>query len=143
MPVPAQKTDAMTKSPFGTRPIHDIPWLRSQEKRGAELFVDSYGDLEAEGALHVYLSDALVYPFEAVWRGSKETQKVTVAALSNDWKSSRGLMFQVLVNGCKRTIRADEVYALKPTGRIATVPENYRVWWPYPMDDESSEDDEE
>ncbi len=133
----------MPKNPFGTRPIHDIPRLCSQDKRSAELFVDCYGDSEVEGSLHVYLSDALDYPFEAKWRGSEETQRVTVLALSNDWKSSRGLIFQALMHGQKRLIRADEVYALKPTGRIATVLEDYRDWWPYPLDEEYSEGEEE
>jgi hypothetical protein len=131
-----------TKAPFGQREIHAIPRLRSREKRGGELFVDCYGDAEAEGSLHVYLSDALDYPFEAEWRESEQTQKVTVLALAEDWKSSRGLMFYALVNGRKRTIRADEVYALKPTGRIATVLEDYRAWWPYPLDEEDSEEDD-
>lgn len=71
----------MTKIPFGKRKIRDITRLRSKEKRNAEFFVDCYGDAEVEGSLHVYLSDALEYPFEAEWRGSEETQKVTVLAL--------------------------------------------------------------
>lgn len=91
----------MTKTPFGRREIRDIPRLRSQEKRSAELFVDCYGDAEVEGSLHVYLSDALDYPFEAEWRSGEATQRVTVLALSTDWKSSRGLMFPALVHGRK------------------------------------------
>jgi hypothetical protein len=133
----------MTKIPFGRREIRNIPRLRSQDKRSAELFVDCYGDAEVEGSLHVYLSDALEYSFDAEWRGSEETQKITVLALSNDWKSSRGLMFQALVHGRKRLIRADEVYALKRTGRIATVLGDYRDWWPYPLYEEYFEDDED
>lgn len=64
--------------------------------------MDCYGDAEAEGSLHVYLSEAPDYPFEAKWRGTEETQQVTLLALSDNWKSSRGLMFQALVNGRKR-----------------------------------------
>ena len=111
----------MTKIPFGQRAIHDIPRLRSRDKRSTELFVDCYGDDEAEGSLHVYLSDALDYPFTAEWRGNEQTQKVTILDLAGDWISSRGLMFLALMNGCKRTIRADAVSALKPTGRSALI----------------------
>ena len=132
----------MTTIPFGQRTIHDIPRLRSRDKRSTELFVDCYGDDEAEGALHVYLSDALDYPFTAEWRGSEQTQEMTVLALAGEWEASRGLMFHVLMNGRKRTIRADEVYALKTTGRIATVLDDYRAWWPYPLDEEYSEEDD-
>jgi calcium binding protein len=133
----------MTKRSFGARAIHDLPRLRSQEKRGAELFVDCYGDAEAEGSVHVYLSDALDYPFKAEWRGSEQAQRITILALAADWKSSRGLMFKALVNGRRRTIRVDEVNSLKPTGRVATVLDDYRAWWPYPLDEEYSEDDED
>jgi hypothetical protein len=76
-------------------------------------------------------------------RGNEQTQKVTMLNLAGDWKSSRGLMFHASVNGRKRAIRADEVYALKPTGRIATVLDDYRAWWPYPLDEEYSEGDDD
>jgi hypothetical protein len=116
------------------REIRDIPHLRSQDKRDAELFVDCYGDSEAAGALHVYLSDALDYPFEAEWRTGKKRMRITVLALAGDWEDEQGLIFRARVDNHVRLVPAHQVFALKSTGRVATVLNDYRAWWPYDVE---------
>ncbi|MBM2850412.1 MAG: Calcium binding [Anaerolineales bacterium] len=119
-----------------TREIHDIPRLRSQDKREAELFVDCYGDAEAAGALHVYLSDALDYAFEAEWRVGGRQTRITVLALAEDWDDEHGLMFRTRVGNRARLVPAHQVFSLKSTGRVATVLNDYRDGWPYDVEEE-------
>ena len=118
------------------REIHDIPRLRSPDKREAELFVDCYGDAEAAGALPVYLSDALDYPFEAEWRTGNKRTRITVLALAEDWEDEHGLMFRARVGNRARRVSAHQVFSLKATGRVATVLNDYRGWWPYDVEEE-------
>ncbi len=117
------------------REIHAIPRLRTREKRAAEVFVDCNGDWEAIGALEVYLTEALDYPFDAEWRHGERKQIVAILRVAEDWKEDTGIKFRALVNSRERQIPVAEVYALKPTGRIATVLENYRAWWPFDVED--------
>lgn len=126
------------------REIHDIPRLRSHDKREAELFVDCYpaergasgGDAEAAGALHVYLSDALDYAFEAEWRVGGRQTRITVLTLAEDWEDEHGLMFRARVGNRVRLVPAHQVFSLKPTGRVAIVLNDYRDWWPYDVEEE-------
>jgi len=126
------------------REIHEIPRLRSQDKREAELFVDCYpaergasgGDAEAAGALHVYLSDALDYAFGAEWHVGDRRTPITVLTLAEDWEDEHGLMFRDRVGNRVRLVPAHQVFSLKATGRVATVLNDYRNWWPYDVEEE-------
>ncbi len=126
------------------REIHDIPRLRSQVKREAELFVDCYpaergasgGDAEAAGALHVYLSDALDYSFDAEWRVGDKRTRITVLTLAEGWEDEHGLMFHAHVGKRVHLVPAHQVFSLKATGRVATVLNDYRDWWPYDVEEE-------
>ena len=126
------------------REIHDLPRLRSPDKREAELFVDCYpaergasgGGAEAAGALHVYLSDALDYPLEAEWRTDNKRTRITVLALAEDWEDEHGLMFRARVGNRERLVPANQVFSLKATGRVATVLNDYRNWWLYDLEEE-------
>ena len=126
------------------REIHDIPRLRSQDRRDEELFVDCYpaergasgGDAEAAGALHVYLSDALDYAFDAEWHVGDRRTPITVLTLAEDWEDEHGLMFRDRVGNRVRLVPAHQVFSLKATGRVATVLNDYRNWWPYDVEEE-------
>lgn len=124
--------------------VHNIPRLRSPEKREAELFVDCYpaergasgGDAEAAGALHVSLSDALDYAFEAGWRMDGRGTRITVLTLAEDWEGEHSLMFRACVGNRVRLVPAHQVFSLKATSRVATVLNDYRDWWPYNVEEE-------
>jgi hypothetical protein len=123
---------------------HDIPRLRKRDHRAVEVFVDCYGDSEVASAIEVYLSDALDYPFPAIWRrpdGSRE--RITVVALSGNWDDDTGLIFEVDSDEGDDFAPAHQVHGLRP-GRIQTVLDDYRAWWPYDtlaLDDDMDDDE--
>ncbi len=109
----------------------DIPRLRKRDNRAVEVFVDCYGDSEYAGAIEVYLTDALDYPFKAIWRRSDgERATVTVVGLEEDWEDETGLIFQVESTEGDEVAPAHEVYG-PPHTRVATVLDDCRAWWPY------------
>src|SRR5258708_5485198 len=120
---------------------HDIPRLRKRGNRAVEAFVDCYGDWEAAGAIEVYLSDALDYPFKADWRRPDgDRTKVTVVGLDENWEDETGLMFQVESGEGDEIAPAHQVYG-KPHSRMATVLDDYRAWWPFDLVDAGDDDD--
>ncbi len=119
----------------------DIPRLRKRDNRAMEVFVDCYGDSEFAGAIEVYLTDALEYPFKAVWRRSnREHATVTVVGLDEDWEDETGLMFQVEIEEGDEIAPAHEVHG-QPHSRVATVLDDYRAWWAFDWGE--SDDDED
>jgi hypothetical protein len=122
--------------------IHAIPRLRKRDNRSIELFVDCYGDAEAAGAIQVYLADGLDYPFKAIWCNPDGGHlPVTVVALEEDWEDETGLMFLVDSDEGEEIVPAHQVFGT-PSGRIATVLEDYRAWWPYDLVEADDEDDD-
>lgn len=122
--------------------LHDIPRLRKRDNRAIELFVDCYSDAEAAGALSVYLAEALDYPFKAVWRDSDgRGLPVTVVALEEAWEDETGFMLLVESDEGEDVVPAHQVFGRR-RGRIATVLDDYRAWWPYDLIEVEDEDED-
>jgi hypothetical protein len=67
--------------------------------------------------------------------------KWPVRCTSIYWEDQRGLTFTADEDGDEYELPAHQVFSRKPAGRIATVLDDYRAWWPCDIVDDDDEAD--
>jgi hypothetical protein len=115
----------------------DIPNIPDREKRLDEITVDCYDPWEQLAGFEVYLTEALRFPFAAIWRGSDEEDEperqgepVTVLSVA-DVDDQQGILLQVRQTSDQQelSVPAEEIWAADGTGPNATVLDDYRFWF--------------
>jgi uncharacterized Zn finger protein len=111
--------------------VADLALIRDREARFAAILVDCYDVHEELAAFHVYVEDALILPFEAVWDDPDSLDRglpVTVIGVAGV-SYKRGVLLSIKLGGKKRRVPAEQVRVLNSEDRNAIVLEDYRDWW--------------
>lgn len=110
--------------------IADIPNLPDRDERFEEILVDCYGQSEELAALEVYFTDAVTFPFAAIWRDPDEpdhAEAVTVQGI-NTVDDRRGILLNVGRRGKTRRVAAEQLWAKAEQSANAVVLDDYRHW---------------
>lgn len=110
--------------------IADIPDIPDRDERFEEILVDCYGQIEELSAMEVYFTDAVTYPFAAIWRDPDEpdhAEAVTVLGV-NSVDERRGVLLNVERRGKPRRVVAEQLWAKDEESANAVVLDDYRYW---------------
>ena len=108
----------------------EIPAIPDRSERISEVTVDCYGQAEELAAFEVYLTDALQFPFEAVWRDPDQEghgEPVTVLGVASV-DDRRGILLSVRRGQTQRRLLAEQVWAKESQSANAIVLDDYRYW---------------
>ncbi len=110
--------------------IADIPNLPDRDERFEEILVDCYGQSEELAALEVYFTDAVTFPFAAIWRDPDEpdhAEAVTVLGV-NTVDDRRGILLNMERRGKTQRVAAEQLWAKAEQSANAVVLDDYRHW---------------